>query len=70
MGFVFPSFFCRRWVRGCFPRAWGVFTPPIFGGGFSGGGSSVVFVSILAEETKLFPTGSRELSGASLNASL
>ena len=44
--------------------------PPIFGGGFSVGGSSVMPVGILAEETKLFPTGSRELSGASLSACL
>ena len=54
MAFGFFTFFCRCWVRDCFPRAWGVFTPPIFGGG----GSRVEPVSILAEETKLYPTGS------------
>ena len=45
------------------------FTPPILGGGFSGGGARAVPVRIREEATGLFPTGSRELSGARLVSS-
>ena len=60
------------WVflgRCCLPRVRVDFTPPILGGGFSGGGASAVPVRIREEATRLFPTGSRELSGARLVSS-
>ena len=47
----------------CFSRVRVDFTPPILGGGFSGGGTRVLPVRIREEVTRLFPTGSRELSG-------
>ena len=61
--------FLLFWVfltRCCFPRARVDFTPPIFGAGFRGGGAINAPVRVRAEETRLFPTGSLELSGANL----
>ena len=50
----------------CFPRVLVDLTPPILGAGFRGGGARDAPVSIRADETRLFPTGSREFSGANL----
>ena len=52
----------------CFPRVLVDFTHSILGGGFNGG-ARVVPVRIRREATRLFPTGSRELSGARLVSS-
>ena len=56
-------------LRCCFPRVRVDFTPPILGGGFSGGGARAVPVRIREEAIRLFPTGSREFSGARLVSS-
>ena len=65
VGFLF---FWVFFLRCCIPCVWVDFTPPILGGGFSGGSARVVPVRI-REATRLFPTGSRELSGARLDSS-
>ena len=55
--------------RCCFSLVRVDFTPPILGGGFSGGGARAVPVRIREEAIRLFPTGSREFSGARLVSS-
>ena len=83
VGFGFPFGLGLGWVPGCvafvffrvflgrccFSRVRVDFTPPILGGGFSGGGARAVPVRIRDEAIRLFPTGSREFSGACLVSS-